>query len=373
MEPIKFCVAAPMAHLDLTEDHSSMLFVLSQHYRDNKSYREMCLRMRSKGTFTIMDSGAGDHDFTTTDEQLIEFVKELKPDFVIPRDILFDKDTTIKNLDIFVDLMIEHDLLSTTGIMGCPQGNTKEEWLECYSYMHAHPMVGMIGLSKIAIPRAFCGASDDQDIVKARIECVSLLVRQGMIDKPLHLLGGAELQEFRHYYIFPNFANIISHDSCITVLSGQCLKKMDDPSYERMKTPKDYFETTLTDDQIEVALYNINLLKQELTGSLFVAAVNGHYLCSTIEKEEGIEDLHSFRAVAIPFFSAGLMEGISKTKQFCIVGSQGKELLSYQDNKLFLLERETSLEELEMLLVNAIPPVEFKETIPQEIIEGDAN
>lgn len=258
---MKMAIATPMLHLDLMGE-GNLIFVLAQWYRNNEAYRNYCLQKKSEGLTIMVDNGAGDFSFSTTDDDLIEIVKELKPHYIIPRDILFDVKQTVANLEIFEARMQSEGLYEHTSILAVPQGSTQEEWLECYQYMINDPFVSMIGFSKIAIPKAFRNATDDVAITESRIECLELLHAEDNLSKPIHLLGASDIKEFEYYKTRPAIlAHIYSFDSCIPVLAGYMGLDMKDPSFVRPKTPHEYFTFQLDEWQKIKALSNIRLIQ----------------------------------------------------------------------------------------------------------------
>src|ERR1035437_7272807 len=110
-----------------------------------------------------MDSGVGDHN-PVDNQTLFQAMKDLMPSEIIPLDTLYNKKETIDNLTEFILNMDKENLLDKVQIMGCPQGSTKEEWIECYKYMLASTYVKTIGISKITAPKVFLNAENDQNI-----------------------------------------------------------------------------------------------------------------------------------------------------------------------------------------------------------------
>lgn len=259
---MKFYVIPPNKHLDMMNNGDSY-FCLAHHYVKDSTYRQHFLNLRDKNQnhFITLDNGAAEHSLVD-EKTLIEIVKEMQPNEVIAPDVLFDKDETLENLHSFVDKFLNFELHSKTRIVGCPQGKTKQEWIECYTQMLKHDRVKCIGLSKIAVPKCWNDATGDTDIALSRNQCVEELRNLNILYKPLHLLGMGEHTEFDFYKV-NKIPCIRSSDSCYTVLAalnGIVFKTGDTT---RIPTTNDYFNAKLTDEQIELAKQNINFLKEK--------------------------------------------------------------------------------------------------------------
>ena len=164
---MEFYIIPPSSNLDLIR-LGQRAFCLTQLYVKNEEYRKYFQQLKSEGWWITMDSGIGDHNPVTQDV-LFEAMKDLMPSEVIPVDTLFNKYETLQNLDDFIKRLIQESLLDKVEIFACPQGQTKEEWLECYTEMLSNPHVKTIGMSKLAIPYTWNGnASNDQGITEAR-------------------------------------------------------------------------------------------------------------------------------------------------------------------------------------------------------------
>jgi hypothetical protein len=258
---MKFYAIPPNKHLELM-DYGDSYFGLAHLYVKDSLYRERFLNIKklNPNAFITMDCGAAEHSLVT-ENVLLDIVSDLKPDEVIAPDVLFDKEQTLKNLYYFAVKMIDYGFTKHTKIFGCPQGKTKEEWLEAYQMMMYNPIISTIGLSKIAVPKCWSNAENDKLIAKSRNECVRELSERGWLTKPLHLLGMGEHWEY-DFYLNNKIPNIRSSDSCYTILAA-----INNISFEngdtRIPTTNAYFDAELTEEQITLAIKNINYLKNK--------------------------------------------------------------------------------------------------------------
>lgn len=256
-----FYIIPPNKHLSLMKN-GNRYFALAHHYIQDSDYREYFLDLRNNTpkAWITLDNGSAEHSLVT-EQILLDIVIELKPNEVISPDILFDKEQTIKNLNNFIIKMVNLNLVQNTNIFGCPQGKTKQEWVECYNIMIKNPLVSVIGLSKIAVPKCWNNVTGDKDIGKSRNECIKELNSLGLLTKPVHLLGMGEHDEF-DYYLENKIPNIRSSDSCYSVLAAINGISFEKGDVTRVPTTNEYFDTQLTPEQIQLSLKNVEYLKQ---------------------------------------------------------------------------------------------------------------
>lgn len=256
---MEFYVIPPNNHLELMHQ-GQRYFCLAQHYIANKEYRDFFKARVAEGKWVTLDNGAGDFALITEDI-LLDCVKSLRPSEVIPPDVIFDKETTLKNYYSFIERLRNEDLLDKVEIFACPQGTTKEDWIECYKTFLADPLVKTIGLSKIAVPFAFLGKKDDEGIAEARNLCYAFLKENNLLQKPLHCLGMGSPKEFLFY---ENESYIRSTDSCYSCLSAINGFDWTKEQFTRIKTPHDYFERTMSQEQIALAKSNADWFRNLL-------------------------------------------------------------------------------------------------------------
>lgn len=248
-------IIPPNAHLELMHQ-GDRYFCLAQIYHTNETYRNFFKERVKEGKWVTLDNGAGDHALITEDI-LFECMKDLMPSEVIPPDVLFEKKPTIDNLCSFINRMIKEDLLNKVQIFACPQGESFDQWIECYKFMLAHPNVTTIGMSKLALPYAMFGTKDDSKIKEARNLAYDILFKENLFAKPLHFLGMGDPTEFEHY----TKGFVRSTDSCNTIWSAMNNICFDMGDFRRIKTPHDYFEQTIPPIQYIQATINIKFLR----------------------------------------------------------------------------------------------------------------
>lgn len=251
----------PVSAMDLSEHGTHNLFVIGQRYKSDEKYREYVHKAKQDGRFLILDNGVGDEGEILTNEEVYALAKELQPDEVIPTDDLYNKTATILHTQDMISWLKRDGLLGKIHIFMCPQGNTLEEWVECYTWALNNPDVSTIGMSKKTIPHILFNAKPDELIAEARNMMYDILEYRGLLGKPLHMLGSAGPKEYEHY----KYSKWVrSTDSCIAIWAGYNKVKFDSLWYKRIPTPKNYFDLKLDEEQREYALYNINNFKNIL-------------------------------------------------------------------------------------------------------------
>lgn len=257
---MKFYCIPPNNHLDMM-DNGDRYFCLAHHYKNDSNYRNHFLDIRKNQTnaWITLDNGCAENS-TVSEQDLLQAVSELKPNEVIPPDVLFDKVQTMSNFRSFVNKMRTHNMLHHTSIFACPQGSTKSTWMECFYEMLVNPFVKCIGLSKIAVPKCWNDVEEDKMIGVSRNECVKDLQEKRLLLKPLHLLGMGEHNEF-DYYLNNKVPFIRSSDSCYTVLAAINGIDFENGDTTRIPTTNQYFDAKLTEEQIKLAQKNLNYLK----------------------------------------------------------------------------------------------------------------
>lgn len=213
-------VISPVSNLEPMK-LGDRIFALSHLWVQFPEYRAFILDQKEQGKFITLDNSAAERALVTEDI-LIDICKELMPNEVIAPDVLFDRSSTVKNAINFRDRMEREGLLGTIDIFFCPQGATKEHWLDAYTWALNQDWINVIGFSKIAVPNVFLeNYTDDQGIKQARHMAYDYLKQRGLLLKPIHCLGQGDPTEFAYYdhpmmrstdSVYPVFAACLGQD-----------------------------------------------------------------------------------------------------------------------------------------------------------------
>jgi len=250
-----FYVISPVSNLEPMK-MGNRIFVLAHLWVQYPHYREFIYSLIDEDIerWITLDNSAAERALVTEDV-LIQVVKELAPSEVIAPDVLFDKDATIANAIKFRDRMEAEGLLDCTDIFFCPQGKTKEDWLEAYQWALGQDWINTIGFSKIAVPQAWLPEwKDDQGIKEARHMAYDYLKENGLLLKPIHCLGQGDPTEFAYY----DHPMMRSTDSVFPVLAAAHGQDFNVDHTTRIPTPHNFLET-YDMSQIDMALVNTNV------------------------------------------------------------------------------------------------------------------
>jgi hypothetical protein len=255
---MEFYVISPVSDLRPMK-LGDRIFALAHLWVQFPEYRKFILEQKEEGKFVTLDNSAAERALVTEDV-LIDVCKELMPHEVIAPDVLFDKHATITNAITFRDRMEKEGLLNKIDIFFCPQGQTKEDWLEAYEWGIGQDWIHVIGFSKIAVPNAWLeDFKDDQGIKEARHMAYDYLKKKGMLVKPIHCLGQGDPTEFSYY----DHPMMRSTDSVFPILAAAHGQSFEDDHETRIPTPHNFLETyDMSEVKPSLVLSNVYFLRK---------------------------------------------------------------------------------------------------------------
>ena len=255
---MEFYVISPISNLEPMK-LGDRIFALSHLWVQFPEYRKFILEQKSAGKFITLDNSAAERALVTEDI-LIDICHELMPHEVIAPDVLFDKDATIANAISFRDRIEKEGLLDLIQIFFCPQGKTKQDWLETYTWGINQDWINVIGFSKIAVPNAWLDSfSDDQGIMEARHMAYDWLKEKRLLIKPIHCLGQGSFLEFQ-YYDHPAMRSTDSVYPILSAVNGIDFKK---DTQTRIPTPHNFLETfDMQNADMNLIKSNVEMLKK---------------------------------------------------------------------------------------------------------------
>jgi hypothetical protein len=256
-----FYVISPVSNLEPMR-MGNRIFILSHLWVQYPHYREFIYSLIDEDLdrWITLDNSAAERALVTEDV-LIQVCHELMPSEVIAPDVLFNKDETIKNALAFKTRMEKEGLLDAIDIFFCPQGKTKEDWLEAYEWGLNQDWIQTIGFSKIAVPQAWLPEwKDDQGIKEARHMAYDYLKEKNMLVKPIHCLGQGDPTEFS-YYTHPAMR---STDSVFPVLAAAYNQDFNVDHTTRIPTPHNFLETyDMSQINMDLVKSNVEFLKSQ--------------------------------------------------------------------------------------------------------------
>lgn len=254
-----YYVISPLSDLEPMK-LGDRIFALAHLWVQSEEYREFILARQLEGYFITLDNSAAERALVTEDV-LIQICHDLQPNEVIAPDVLFDKSATMENARKFKKRMDEEGLTGHIDIFFCPQGKTKQEWLEAYMWALSQDWISVIGFSKIAVPNAWLEGVviDDQGIKEARHMAYDYLKDMGALLKPIHCLGQGSYTEFEYY----DHPMMRSTDSVYPVLAASAGIDFREDSETRLPTPHNYLETyDMSNVDMDLVKSNIEMLSQ---------------------------------------------------------------------------------------------------------------
>jgi len=268
-----YYVISPVSNLEPMK-LGDRIFVLAHLWIKYPHYREFILEQQKLGKWITLDNSAAERSLVTEDI-LIDVCHQLMPNEVIAPDVLFDKGETIRNALSFKLRMGAEGLLDKIEIFFCPQGSDRDQWLDAYTWALSKDWIKAIGLSKIAVPRAWGeGLADDQGIKEARHKCYDYLVDHWMLNKPIHCLGMGDPTEFSYY----SHSMMRSTDSVFPVLAASLGQDFTKDSATRVATPHDFLETyDMSKIDMDLVKKNVGFLAHKCNPSRGFAGVIGKW------------------------------------------------------------------------------------------------
>jgi len=258
---MEFYVISPVSNLEPMK-LGDRLFALAHLWIKSQEYRDFFYKQKEEcpDKWITLDCSAAERALVTEDI-LIDICHELMPHEVIAPDVLFDKDETIKNALSFRIRMEKEGLLNVINIFFCPQGKTKQDWLEAYTWGINQEWIHTIGFSKIAVPNAWLDDyKNDQNIMEARHMAYDYLKQKGMLVKPIHCLGQGDPTEFA-YYADPMMR---STDSVYPVYAAVNGIDFNVDHTTRIPTPHSFLETyDMKDVDMDLVESNVHFLKKQ--------------------------------------------------------------------------------------------------------------
>ncbi len=262
---MEFYVISPVSNLEPMR-MGDRIFALAHLWVKHPTYREFILQRAQDGYWITLDNSAAERALVTEDV-LIDICKELLPHEVIAPDVLFDKEKTIKNAESFYERMKKEDLINKIDIFFCPQGKTKQDWLEAYEWGLKQDWIQTIGFSKIAIPQAWLPEwKDDQGIKEARHMAYDYLKERNLLIKPIHCLGQGDPTEFAYY----DHPAMRSTDSVFPVLAAAHGQDFEKDHTTRVPTPHNFLETyDMSQINMDLVKKNVEFLRQSCHKDFF--------------------------------------------------------------------------------------------------------
>lgn len=228
------------------------LFILLHRYIEDPVYRDI---VDNYDGFTILDNSCFELGSALSNDLIADYVERIKPDVFVLPDVLGNMADTIDRSTRFLEDYPELE----SKAMAVIQGNTPEEFKECYEWFDENcPNLAMIG-----IPFCYNWGFEKKlsPIAHAleRVDLIDYLLEEQVIRKTTkhHLLGTWWLHEFGYYG---------EHEWIYSVdTSNPIAAAIDGDRYPISHKPKIKFDEfvgmDLKDINIDDIMYNVNYFR----------------------------------------------------------------------------------------------------------------
>lgn len=239
---MQFCVIAPVSHLHLTTLGNGIHMALSHLVHQSDDYAKFYQRMVSKKEYVILDNSAFEMEKQgkgLDPEPVLKASKIIGAHEVIATDVLLNGQATVDSTRNFIKEYLkffgEEIRLNKPRpkIMAVPQGNTVDEWIDCYVRLLHMQHVQVLGFSKISVPISFGGPNARKvsgGVVQARIKLLDYLRDNKLLPSQLsqtgnapriHLLGGDDYSGMELDYMSTWYSkDVRSNDSSAPIWYG---------------------------------------------------------------------------------------------------------------------------------------------------------
>jgi len=250
-----------IAPTELIEDFHGDFHLALSHLIGGSFYKNKYVRALLSTRIPIfLDNGLFENGKPEAATSLFKKAKMLGAEIVFCPDVLFDRKKTEAAF-----LKIAKDYNGSAQLGFVVQANNVKDYIESYQWAVEQSQIALIGLSILAIPKAFEELTGTKDIVTNRIECLRVL---NALDKKKHshLLGaGSSMRDID--YAAKNCKWIISHDSSSSVWSGIQRKGIDAVTLEvqggKSPIPVDFnWNEELDGEQIRLIQSNMRIVKK---------------------------------------------------------------------------------------------------------------
>lgn len=227
---MKHCFITPIHYLNTPVWQASDMLLVLSHLLDERCTNEYAQQIvqwkKEVGGDVVLDNGLYENHIPEAGSTLLMKAYYIGASSVFAPDYLYDCQKTRESLFEFVALrdQLEKDLSETHNrpvvlpkVNYVVQANNVQEYMDEFGAAQDYP-IAMIGLSILAIPKAFSQITGVDSISLNRAVALPLLDAEFHVKKPCHMLWLWEsLVDIR---IAKNYEWIVSNDSCLAFWTG---------------------------------------------------------------------------------------------------------------------------------------------------------
>jgi hypothetical protein len=260
---IKVSHELPLCLLDKSKELNDYDFCLPTYWFKSDEYKQYFLNAKTEGRFIIADNGLFEGD-SFTEQQLIDFVNELKPDvFVIP-DVWNDAFQSYRNAKYWQNV-IKEQLPEETNLMAVIQCTSFDVGSSLYTeYLDLGIKHIAFNHSSLLYKQFFPHENLSVSKMMGRILFINKLKINNIIDSTVHhhLLGCASFLEFKTY-IDSAYSFIKTADTSNPIIFG--LKEQEYTFNNCWYKPEEkievWFDKQITKKQYDCIINNVKVFK----------------------------------------------------------------------------------------------------------------
>jgi hypothetical protein len=229
------------------------LFILLHRYIEDPIYRDI---VDSYDGFTILDNSCYELGSALSNDLIADYVERIKPDVFVLPDVLGNMAETIDRSLRFLEGYPELE----SKAMAVIQGNTPEEFKECYEWFDENcPTLAMIGIP-FCFNWAFKINMTPVQHAMERVDLIYMLLNECVIRKTTkhHLLGTWWAPEFSYYHEQKWIYSVDTSNPIAAAIGGDRY-----PIEWKPKIKFDEFvDMDLKEINIDDIIYNVNVFKE---------------------------------------------------------------------------------------------------------------
>jgi hypothetical protein len=261
---IDICMITSTPHLESHASLGDRHLCLAHMVHKDEQYAEFYF---NSSKYLIMDNSAFEFEEEgrgVPQDLVLDAAKLVDPDEICAIDILFNGPDTVASVKDFMKYVHKKDpyRYDSTRFMAIPQGESEDEWLECYEKLVQLEDIDVIGFSKLSVPESFHGNHHDSgNCSRGRIKCIDFLHEHKMtpdvFGKEMHLLGSDNVgvNELQYYYD-RDYKFIRSNDTSMPFVYGYTGNEIHDGYVDEIVMEKLDFNKVLTEDELKSVDHN---------------------------------------------------------------------------------------------------------------------
>jgi len=177
--------------------HQGDFYMLLAHW--DLPTEEICSLRERK--LVVLDNGAYELGTAIDDKVYHDVIGKVKPHVIILPDVYRNGSDTIKRSLRFLDAYYTGSAYPR--YMGCVQGQTWKEWIECYTAFIDDTRISEIGIASVPYAVSpLCRIYKKDWRAFSRVEALRLLEGEGLLQKPIHILGSIDPIELPFLSLF---------------------------------------------------------------------------------------------------------------------------------------------------------------------------